>query len=74
MLLCPSDNDEMHSFIMETKFGYIANDEKNCERIILDCLNRKTIKFNIKDYKKNFKRFSREYQTEILANILKEKI
>ena len=75
IILCPSDNDEMQSFLIETDSGYIANDEKNCEKIILDCFTKKHHMIYDEDiYLKNFKKTSRDYQTSVFADILDNNI
>jgi hypothetical protein len=76
LLLCPSDNDVMESFIRKTNIGHIANSEKECEDIILSLINQK-IKGQKLDYNRNTEfgqTFNREYQTANLAKLIHEKL
>ncbi|NRA12999.1 MAG: glycosyltransferase, partial [Crocinitomicaceae bacterium] len=76
LLLCPSDNDVMESFIRKTNIGHIANSEKECEEIILSLINQKMTGQKLK-YERNTEygqTFNREYQTSNLAKLIHEKL
>jgi glycosyltransferase involved in cell wall biosynthesis len=74
ILLCPSDNDIMESFIKKTNCGVGVNSVIECEEVLLNWanakMNGKPIVFerNIEEGKK----YSREYQTYKLASYLDE--
>jgi len=72
ILLCPTDNDIMESFIKKTNCGVSVNSVNECEEVLLNWSNAKmngeSILFdrNIEEGKK----FSREHQTYELASYL----
>ena len=76
LLLCPSDNDVMESFVVKTNIGHIANTEKECKEIILSLIKQKMTAQNL-EYERNTeygKTFSREYQTSKLAKLIHKKL
>lgn len=73
ILLCPSDHDEMESFIVKTKSGTVVNSEKECYDKLLDfVINKQINKLTYPKKSKYFSEFSRENQTSILSKILLE--
>lgn len=74
ILLCPSDKSTIEDFIVATNSGYIANSIAEIESLLSDLLHKKQNNQSIskKVNMEMAKSFSREFQTNILASILKE--
>lgn len=74
ILLCPSDKSTIEDFIVATNSGYIANSIAEIESLLQDLLHKKQNNQSIskKVNMEMAKSFSREFQTNILASILKE--
>lgn len=74
ILLCPSDNDSMEKFILQTNSGYIANSEDKCLEIIENLvLSKQAGKPLVTSRnKENSEVYSRRYQTRRLADFLDE--
>ena len=73
ILLAPSDKSVMENFIIKSNSGYVANNTKECENILLELICKKnkgetTIFFQNTKYASQF---SRKYQTKKLAQIIK---
>ena len=73
LLLCPSDEGIMESFVNDTNSGFVANSEDDCQTVLLKCIRQKeenrsvTLERNIEFGN----RYSRKFQTSVLAEILK---
>jgi glycosyltransferase involved in cell wall biosynthesis len=74
VLLCPSDGDEIESFVSSTNSGVAANSVEECKVILVDWVQRKingeTILF--KRNQEEQLKYSRAYQTEKLAQLILE--
>lgn len=72
ILLCPSDNDEIENFIKATKSGYIINTEEECIKLLEELINKRIAghEFKIKRDPVETIKYSREYQTKLLAKVL----
>jgi len=72
MLLCPSDNGEMENFINESNCGFIANNEKECQKTLLNLIEKiNENKLLIPKVKENgLLNFSQKNQTKELASLL----
>jgi glycosyltransferase involved in cell wall biosynthesis len=72
IILCPSDNSVMESFIEKTNCGVSVNSVNECEEVLLNWanakINGKPIVFE-RDIEEG-KKYSREYQTYKLASYL----
>ncbi|TNF49265.1 MAG: glycosyltransferase [Bacteroidetes bacterium] len=72
ILLCPSDHDVMEEFVLKTNSGLVANTVEECEAILNQWIAMKQkgepilFERNIKEGEK----YSRRYQTKILAQHL----
>jgi glycosyltransferase involved in cell wall biosynthesis len=71
LLLCPTDNDVIEKFILETNCGYIANEIESCISILEQLLINKQTGVTGKEVNvKEINKYSREFQTGILASFL----
>lgn len=72
VLLCPSDKDVMEEFIYKTNCGYIAQNTKECYDTIIRLIEKKQNKedFSLKRNYKEAMKYSREFQTKLLADLL----
>ncbi len=71
LLLCQNDQDLMERFILETKSGAVVEDIESCKKFLLNLLDQK--KSGQLDNSRNYDlghKYSREYQTEMLAKSL----
>ena len=71
ILLCPSDQDEMESFLLRTNSGTFVNNEKECYNELLSFVNNKKkqqINYPVKS--KHFLHYSRNHQMSILSDLL----
>ena len=75
ILLFPSDNDVMENFVRVTKSGYVVNNQKECQELFFKLVNQKINKdinkLEIDFESGNF--YSREHQTNLLANFINTK-
>ena len=73
ILLCPSDQDEMESFLVKTRSGKFVMDEKECCEELLNFVSMKQNN-NINYPAKNrcFFEYSRKHQTSLLSDILEK--
>ena len=71
ILLCPSDQDEMESFLLRTNSGTFVNNEKECYNELLSFVNNKKkqqINYPVKS--KHFLHYSRNHQMSVLSDLL----
>lgn len=73
LFLCPSDKGEMEEFISKTNCGYIAYNKEDGTRLLNDLYQKKMCGSSISKIKNHElgMQYSREYQTELLADELK---
>jgi glycosyltransferase involved in cell wall biosynthesis len=72
ILLCPSDNNVMEQFVVDTNSGFIANSKNECQELILSLIDKKEngIDFN-KERNITFgETFSRVQQAANLAKLI----
>jgi|SRR5690554_23391 len=74
ILLCPSDNGLMESFIKETESGYIVNTKEECKIILKNLLYKKKLGEALIGPRntKNAYFYTRKHQTKRLASALDE--
>lgn len=75
ILLCPSDSDQIEDFVIKTNSGYVANTEDECIEILRKCIDIKNTQGKI-TFQRNLaagEKFSRAYQTSILAEHIIDK-
>jgi len=71
ILMCPSDLDEMESFLVKTNSGIAVNTEEECYNELLNFLiNKQNNKLKYPKKSKYFSEYSRKNQTSILSEIL----
>ena len=71
ILMCPSDLDEMESFILKTNSGVVVNTEEECYNELLKFVtNKQRNKMTYPKKNNYFSEYSRENQTSILSKIL----
>jgi hypothetical protein len=69
--MCPSDLDEMESFLVKTNSGIAVNTEEECYNELLNFLiNKQNNKLKYPKKSKYFSEYSRKNQTSILSEIL----
>jgi len=71
ILLCPSDQDEMESFLIKTSSGKFVTDETECYEELLRFVSKKKnnhLKYPAKS--KYFLEYSRKHQNSLLSKIL----
>ncbi|XOV68982.1 MAG: hypothetical protein ACFHU9_07305 [Fluviicola sp.] len=71
ILLCQNDHDLMEKFVHETNSGKVVEDIESCKEFLLRALKQKSSEnaASQRDYTLGLK-YSREYQTEVLAHSL----
>lgn len=73
ILLCPTDDDCIEKFIIDTNSGYFANDEESCCLILQELISTKLEgncpRLEINKELSSF--YSRKHQSKILGNLLK---
>ena len=72
IILCPSDNDVLQKFIIDSNAGFIVNDEKECDKLLNELFLKKSSGEEIiLDRNETFgEKFSRKNQAKELAKIL----
>ena len=72
ILMYPSDGDLIEKFIKDTNTGYAINKTEDLKSLLLSAINKKRNDkiFRLEKNLVNLKKFSREYQTTKLANLL----
>lgn len=73
-ILCPSDEDCMEQFVKLTNSGFVTNSVEECQQILMDCIQEKNKKGKVA-IERNFEegeKYSRQHQTKVLSEIMKE--
>ena len=74
IVLCPGDSDVLDQIILRTNSGYIINDSFKCASLLESLyLEKQNIPIDFNPNESEVKKYSRQYQTKILARILDSK-
>jgi glycosyltransferase involved in cell wall biosynthesis len=74
ILLCPSDNDVMEKFILETGSGFVANNTEECITILQHLIKVKqgVESLTLRRNEMAGEKYSRRHQTKVLGGILEK--